>query len=475
MRHIPNQPYGGTPDRESNRTARSPRNPGGAYVVRVAVSESSTWVPETRYARNGDVHIAYQVFGEGEVTFVGLPGIVSNVDVGWEDPEMRRYLTALGSFARFVTYDKRGQGMSDRESGVPTLDDRLGDLTAVLDAVDADRIALGGVSEGGSTAAMFAATHPERVSHLCMFGSFARVDVEAGDEFMPRWAAGWGTPETRTVAAIAPSKVGDADFLRWVNRFERQTTTPSGLLASWRWIREMDVRPVLDSIQCPTLVMHRSGDRLVAPSFGRYLAERIPGARMVELEGDAHAPQWGDIAPVLEHLEDFLTGHHAIPEQAERALATVLFTDIVDSTASAARLGDAAWRRTLDRHDQISASTILDYGGRLIKGTGDGVLATFDAPVRGLRCADTLRSSLADAGIAIRAGVHTGEVELRGDDVSGIGVHIAARVAALAGSGELLASRTVKDLVAGSDYAFTSRGVHSLKGVPEEWELLAVS
>jgi pimeloyl-ACP methyl ester carboxylesterase len=441
----------------------------------MAASESSTWVPETRYARNGDVHIAYQVFGEGEVTLVGLPGIVSNVDVGWEDPEIRRYLTALSSFARFVTYDKRGQGMSDRESGVPTLDDRLGDLAAVLDAVGADRVALGGVSEGGSTAAMFAATYPERVSHLCMFGSFARVDVEGGDEFMPRWAAGWGTPETRTVAAIAPSKVGDADFLRWINRFERQTTTPSGLLASWRWIREMDVRPVLDSIQCPTLVMHRGGDRLVAPSFGRYLAERIPGARMVELEGDAHAPQWGDIAPILEHLEDFLTGRHAIPEQAERALATVLFTDIVDSTASAARLGDAAWRRTLDRHDQISASTILDYGGRLIKGTGDGVLATFDAPVRGLRCADTLRSSLADAGIAIRAGVHTGEVELRGDDVSGIGVHIAARVAALAGSGELLASRTVKDLVAGSDYAFTSRGVHSLKGVPDEWELLAVS
>ena len=356
--------------------------------------------------------------------------------------------------------------MSDRDAGVPTLDDRLGDLTAVLDAVGADRVALGGISEGGTTAAMFAATYPERVSHLCLFGSFAHVDVAGGDAFMPRWAESWGTPETLSVRAIVPSKVGDVDFLRWINRFERQTTTPGGLLAAWRWIREMDLRPVLDSIQCPTIVMHRSGDRLVPLSSGRYLAEHIPGARMVELDGDAHAPQWGDFETVLSLLEEFLTGHHATPKQTERVLATVLFTDIVDSTARAAALGDSAWRQVLDRHDRISQSTVADCGGRLVKGTGDGMLATFDAPARGLRCADTLRSSLADAGIAIRAGMHTGEIELRGDDVSGIGVHIAARVAALAGSGELLASRTVKDLVAGSGYAFTSRGVHSLKGSP---------
>ena len=273
---------------------------------------------------------------------------------------------------------------------------------------------------------------------------------------------------------MVPSKVGDGDFLRWTNRFERQTTTPGGVLAAWRWIREMDLRPVLGSIQCPTLVVHRSGDRMVPVASGRYLAEHIPAAQMVELEGDTHPPQWGDVETVLSLSEEFLTGHHSTPKQAERVLATVLFTDIVDSTARAAALGDSAWRQVLDRHDTISQSTVSDCGGRLVKGTGDGVLATFDAPARGLRCADTLRSSLSDAGIAIRAGVHTGEVELRGDDVSGIGVHIAARVAALAGSGELLASRTVKDLVAGSDFAFTSRGVHSLKGVPEEWELLAV-
>jgi pimeloyl-ACP methyl ester carboxylesterase len=439
------------------------------------VPDSATWVPETCYARNGDVHIAYQAFGEGEITFVGLPGIVSNCEVVWEDPESRQWLTRLASFTRLVTYDKRGQGLSDRDAGVPTLDDRLGDLTAVLDAVGADRVALGGISEGGTTAAMYAATYPERVSHLCMFGSFARTDVAAGDEFMPRWADGWGTPQTRSVAVLVPSKRGDGDFLRWVNRFERQSTTPAGLLASWRWIREVDLRPVLEAIQCPTIVMHRSGDRLVPLPLGRYLAEHIPGARMIELDGDAHPPQWGDITPVVSLLEEFLTGHHESVYETERVLATVLFTDIVDSTARAVALGDSAWRQVLDRHDQICRSTVSDSGGRLVKGTGDGVLATFDAPARGLRCADTLLSTLADAGITIRAGVHTGEVELRGDDVSGIGVHIAARVAALAGSGELLASRTVKDLVAGSDYAFASRGMHTLKGVPEQWELLAVT
>jgi pimeloyl-ACP methyl ester carboxylesterase len=445
-------------------------------VVQMAgVPDSPTWMPETRYARNGDVEIAYQVLGEGELTFVGLPGIVSNIEVGWEDPEARLYLTRLASFVRLVHFDKRGQGMSDRDAGVPTLDDRLGDLMAVLDAVGADRVALGGISEGGTTAAMFAATYPERVSHLALFGTFANVDVARGDVFMPRWAESWGTPETLSIQAIVPSKVGDLDFLRWMNRFERQTTTPGGLLAAWRWIREMDLRPVLDSIQCPTIVMHRKGDRLVPLSFGRYLAEHIPGAQMVELDGDTHTPQWGDIETVLSLLEEFLTGHRPIPKQTERVLATVLFTDIVDSTARAAALGDRAWRQVLDRHDRISQSAVADCGGRLVKGTGDGMLATFDAPARGLGCADTLRSSLADAGIAIRAGMHTGEIELRGDDVSGIGVHIAARVAALAGSGELLASRTVKDLVAGSGYVFTSRGVHSLKGVPEEWELLAIS
>jgi class 3 adenylate cyclase/pimeloyl-ACP methyl ester carboxylesterase len=436
--------------------------------------DSSTWVPETRYARNGDVHIAYQMFGKGEVTLVGLPGIISNIELAWEDPDTRRWLTEFASFARFIHYDKRGQGMSDRDPGVPTLDDRLGDLEAVLDAAGADRVALGGVSEGGTTAAMFAATYPERVSHLVMHGSFARLDPALGDAVLPSWAERWGTPRTFGVAAMAPSKLGDRDFLRWMNRYERQSTTPGGLLASWRWVREIDLRPILDSIQCPTLVIHRTGDRVVPVSYGHYLAKHIPGARMAEFNGDAHPPQWGDFAPELSLTEEFLTGHHTSTGQTERVLSTVLFTDIVDSTARAASLGDTAWRQLLDRHDEISQSTVANCGGRFVKGTGDGMLATFDAPGRGLQCAHTLRSALSDTGIAIRAGVHTGEVELRGEDISGLGVHIAARIAGIAGSGELLASRTVKDLVAGSGYAFASRGAHQLKGVPDEWELLAV-
>ena len=321
-----------------------------------AVPDSSTWVPETRYARNGDVHIAYQQWGEGPVTFVGLPGIVSNVEAVWDDAESRAYLTGLGSFSRMITYDKRGQGLSDRDAGVPTLDDRLGDLTAVLDAVGADRVVLGGISEGGSTTAMYFATYPERVSQLLLFGSFAAIeDVPRGDAFMAQWAESWGTPQTLSVWLMDPSKVGDAAFLRWINRYEHQCTTPRGLLSSWQWIREVDLGPVLGSIQCPTLVMHLSGDHLVPVAAGRYLADHIPGARMVELPGHAHAPQFGaDLELVLTTMEEFVTGQQPAAKDAERVLSTVLFTDIVDSTASAASMGDSVWRQVLDRHDAIS-------------------------------------------------------------------------------------------------------------------------
>ena len=437
--------------------------------------DESAPVPETRYARNGDVHIAYQVVGDGDLALVGIPGMVSNVEVAWEDAEYRSFMTGLSSFARFVTFDKRGQGLSDRDAGVPTLDERLGDLTAVLDAVGAERVALAGVSEGGATASMYAATYPERVSHLVTFGSFARIPAQAGDALFARWAEHWGTPETLTMELVVPEKAGDPEFLRWMNRFERQCTAPSGVLGAWRWIRETDLRPVLGSIQCPTLVMHRTGDRLAPVQFSHELVEGIPDARLAELDGTAHTPQWGGWQTVVAAISEFVTGRPPAAPSTDRVLATVLFTDIVDSTAQAAASGDSTWRQILDRHDAIARRTVADSGGRLVKGTGDGLLATFDAPSRGLRCADMLRSALADQGIAIRAGVHTGEIEVRGEDVAGIGVHIAARVAALADSGELLASRTVKDLAAGSGYTFTSRGAHSLKGVPDQWELLAVT
>lgn len=449
--------------------------PRRAYVVGVTgVRATSSWMPETRYARNGDVHLAYQAFGEGDVTFAALPGMLSNIEVMWEDPDARRFFCRLASFCRFVVFDKRGQGCSDRDVGTPTLDERLGDLTAVLDAVGAERVALGGISEGGATAAMYAATYPERVSRLIMCGAFARLDVEQGDRFLPRWAAAWGTPETLSVGIIAPSKLGDPAFLRWAQHFERQCCTPGGLLAAWRWVREIDVRPVLGSIQCPTLVLHRKGDRLVNISFGRELGDLIPGARVVELEGSDHGISWGDQDEVLELHEEFLTGHPPARRSAQRVLASVLFTDIVDSTARAATLGDAAWRTLLERHDEISRGTIADFGGEVVKQTGDGVLATFDAPGRAVQCADTLRSMLAEVGIAIRAGLHTGEIELRAGDVSGIGVNIAARVNALAAPGEILVTRTVKDLVVGSNYSFAGRGLHTIRGVSEEWELHAV-
>lgn len=437
------------------------------------ISAAPGWEPETRYARSGDVHIAYQTWGQGEVTMVGVPGIVNNIELWWHEPESRRYFLALGSFCRFVFYDKRGQGLSDRDTGVPTLDERLEDLAAVIEAVGAERVALGGLSEGGATAAMFAATFPNRVSHLVLFGAFAQPDQAAGDTFMPVWAQGWGTPETPGAMVIAPSKATDPEFVRWVNRVERQTTTPAGLLASWAWVREIDIRPLLGSIQCPTLVLHRTGDLMVPVEQGRYLAEHIPGARYVELEGDSHLPQWGNWELPVALVEEHVTGH-ASQQPPTRVLVTVLFTDIVGSTARAAAAGDAEWRKLLDRHDQICRTTLDRYQGRWVKQTGDGMLATFDAPGVALECAEELRGQLSAAGVSIRAGMHTGEIEVRNNDIAGIGVHIAARISSLAGPGELLVSRVVKDLVAGSGHVFTSRGVHPLKGIPDEWEILAV-
>lgn len=432
-------------------------------------------VPEIRWARNGDVHLAYQEWGEGDVTLVSIPGIVSNIETMWEQADTRYYFGRIGAFCRNVVYDKRGQGLSDREAGVPTMDDRLADTAAVMDAVGLERVALAGISEGGSTAAMFAATFPERVSHLLLFDSFASVDAELADPFVALWAERWGSEGSLTVDITAPSKANDPEYRRWMRKFERSSTTPGGLLALWRWVREIDVTPVLSSIQCPTLVLHRRGDRLIPVEWGRVLAEHIPGARWLEVEGADHYPNIGDPQPILAAMEEFLTGHEAVSDLGERVLATVVFTDIVESTDTAARVGDSAWRRLLDTHDAAVQREVRAHGGTLVKSTGDGTLVTFDAPGKALRFANRLRSVLEPAGLAVRIGVHTGEIERRGNDVGGIAVHIAARVESAAGPGEVLASRTVKDLVAGSGFHFDSRGSHRLKGVPEDWELYAVS
>jgi class 3 adenylate cyclase len=441
-------------------------------------------MPETRYAKNGDVHIAYQAFGQGDRTVVLIPPIISNIEVIWEVPRARRFLEHLGATSRVLQYDKRGQGMSDRDTGVPTIDERVGDLAAVLDAAGETSAVLAGVSEGGSTAALFAATRPERVEKLILWGVQVRilrapdfpwpVEDELVDSFFEVWAERWGTPRTLTLPYAMPSLQDEDGIVALVNRYERQSTSPGGLLAASQWIRQIDIRPVLPSIRCPTLILHRADDRLAGVWNGRLAAELIPGARYLELDGADHLPWAGAQEAALEAIGEFLTGSPRAAGTPDRVLATVLFTDIVGSTERAAALGDRAWRDLLDRHDAISGEEVAFHSGRVVKSTGDGLLATFDGPARGLQCARALQDALGAVGIPIRVGVHTGEIELRGDDVGGIAVHIAARVEAKAGPGEVLTTRTVKDLVAGSGVSFESRGTHDLKGVPDEWQLYAV-
>jgi class 3 adenylate cyclase len=438
--------------------------------------------PATKYAKADDgVYLAYQVVGDGEVVFVGAPPIISNVEVIWEDPEANHFLATVGSFCRFIHYDKRGQGMSDRVADVPTLEQRAADLRAVMDVEGVERAVVGGISEGGTTAVLFAATHPERVSGLVVFGAFARLSEAPGypgipsavvEETAAGWEAGWGTPATRSVELIAPERGGDARFLDWMNRYERQSSTPGGLRAQLRWLLELDVRTVLPVIRVPTLVMHRAGDRLIPKRLGRWLAESIPDARYVECPGTEHVPYLNNAVPLAE-LEEFVTGRRTVGS-SDRVLATVLITDIVSSTERASALGDPEWRRVLDRHDALARHVVERYGGRVVKSTGDGLLATFDGPARGINAAGELVARAREIDLVVRAGLHTGEIVRRGDDVAGIAVHIAARVGALAEPGEVLVSRTVKDLVAGSGITFASRGEFDLKGIADRWELFRV-
>jgi class 3 adenylate cyclase len=438
--------------------------------------------PVTKYAKGDDgVYLAYQVVGDGDVVFVGAPPIISNVEVIWEDPEANHFLQTVGSFCRFIHYDKRGQGMSDRVAEVPTLEQRAADLRAVMDAEGVERAVVGGISEGGTTAVLFAATYPERVTGLVTFGAFACLSEAPGYPGIApdvleatglAWQAGWGTPETRSVDLIAPDRAGDGRFLEWMNRYERQSSTPGGLRAQLRWLTELDVRPVVPVIRMPTLVMHRAGDRLIPRRLGRWLADAIPGARYVEVPGTEHVPYLNNALPLAE-LEEFVTGRRAVGS-SDRVLATVLFTDIVSSTERASALGDREWRAVLDRHDALADHVVERHRGRVVKSTGDGVLATFDGPARGIRAAREIVAAAADIDLDVRAGLHTGEIERRGDDVAGIAVHIASRVGALAQPREVLVSRTVKDLVAGSGLAFASRGEFDLKGIAERWELFRV-
>jgi class 3 adenylate cyclase len=436
---------------------------------------------ETRYADSNGVSIAYQVHEGGPLDLVLVPGFVSHLELFWDDPATVRFLRRLNSFARVLLWDKREQGLSDRTGRPPTLEDSMDDLRAVIAAAGWERPALLAISEGGPMATLFAATHPERVSSLVLFGTFARM-LEAPDfeHGMPGEAlAAWGEIVKRewgTAVGVdlwAPSAVGDSDFERWWSRLLRGGTSPSGALALMDLYREIDVRGVLPAIDVPTLVLQRRDDRIARVGQGRYLARAIPGAKYVELEGEDHLAVAGDQDALLDEVEEFLVGSRRGSEP-ERALATILFTDIVGSTARAATLGDRAWRQLIERHDAAVRRQLALHRGREVKTMGDGFLATFDGPARAIRCAGALKHELAELGLEVRAGIHTGEVELIGDDVSGMAVNIGARIGALAGPGEVLVSSTVRELVVGSGLEFADRGIQTLKGAPGEWRLFAV-
>jgi class 3 adenylate cyclase/pimeloyl-ACP methyl ester carboxylesterase len=438
--------------------------------------------PETKYAKSGDVHLAYQVLGDGPIDLVIVPGWVSHVEIVWEEPQAAAFLRRLGEFSRLIIFDKRGTGMSDPISQPPQIDERMDDIRAVMDAVGSERAALFGYSEGGALATVFAATYPARVTGLIAYASFARM-MRA-----PDYPFGWPEEIYQAVVQglgeagmtgdfydwVVPSRSGDDRFRQWFARIIRMAASPAQLDTYMNSNSAIDIRAILPSIQVPTLVINRKEDRLVRVEHGRYLAEHIPGARYLELDGGDHWPWFGDTDTIVEEVEEFLTGMRHAPSP-DRVLATVMFTDIVGSTEHVARMGDDAWRQLLDQHDTMTRRQVERFRGRELKHTGDGVLATFDGPARAVQCARAIQDATRAIGLEVRAGVHAGECEVRGDDIGGLAVHIAARVAGAAGPGQVLVSSTVRDLVAGSTLDFTDCGAHQLKGVPGEWRLYELS
>ncbi len=433
--------------------------------------------PEVRYAESGDLSIAYCRFGTGPIDVVVVPGFVTHLDLMWDLPIAKQF-EERGKYSRVVMFDKRGTGLSDRSMGLGSVEDRMDDIRAVMDAAGLERAALHGVSEGGPMAIMFAATYPERVTALALQGTFARILADADyrglppefvDGYVDSIEARWGTGEViSTFLQSEPGSVEPATLAR----YERSSCTPRMAAQLMRHNMAIDVREVLPVIDVPTLVLHHTGDPVVPVGRARYLAEHIAGARLVELPGAVHVgPESAAFSPITA---EFLTGERREVEP-DRVLATVLFTDIVSSTRQASALGDAQWRTLLDRHDDIARREITAARGRAVKSTGDGFLAVFDGPARAVRCAQAMGEAVQGIGLEIRAGLHTGECELRGDDVAGIAVHLGARIGALAGPGEVLVSSTVRDLTLGSGLEFADRGRHELKGVPGDWQVLAVT
>jgi class 3 adenylate cyclase len=427
------------------------------------------------------VHIAYQAFGGGELDLVLVNGFTTHVELVWEHEPFARALERLGSFARVINFDRRGSGLSDPVAEAPTLEQRMDDVRAVMDAAGSERAALMGISEGVAMSILFAATYPDRVQALVCCGGMARSTedadypwaspkqalLEAGAELVaPHWGEG------AMIDLAAPSRADDPDSRAFFARLERASASPGMIGQLAQMFFDIDVRDIVPSVHTPTLILHRRRDRLVNVRNGRWLAEHMPNARMVELPGDDHILWYQDPELTFAEVQEFLTGTHYTPE-SERMLATVVFTDIVDSTRTAAEFGDRRWREVLERHQSTVRAALGRFGGREVKSIGDGFLATFDGPARAIRCARAILDSSEQLGVRVRAGVHTGECEVMGDDIGGIAVHIAARVSALAAPSEVLVSRTVKDLVAGSGIEFSDRGAHTLKGIPDTWQLYA--
>ncbi len=437
---------------------------------------------EIQYAASRDGQsVAYQTCGEGPLDLVFVPDWVGNLEVMWEDPTLAAFLERMARFARVICFDKRGTGLSDPVplGAIPTWEEWMYDVATVMDAADSRQAAIFGHGDGATMALLFAATHPDRASALILADAYARrmrsedypcgVPEDVAPQLIEAILNAWGTGEA-TRGGGAPSLAGDESFVAWRGRFERLAMSPGQFNAVYPLTYTFDLRWVLPTIRMPTLVLHRTGNRYVVVGNGRHLAEHIDGARFVEIPGSDHFFHAGDPEAMLGPVQEFLTGRRAPPEP-ERVLATVLFTDIVGATATAERLGDGAWRELLERHHAIVRRELAHFGGREIDTAGDGFLASFEGPARGVRCAMAIRDGLRPVGLEIRAGLHTGECERSGDKLAGIAVHIGARVAGLAEGGEVLVSRTVKDLVAGSGLTFVDRGDHELKGVSDRWQL----
>jgi class 3 adenylate cyclase len=448
----------------------------------VTSKQSGDERPDVQYAGSEGAAVAYQLVGQGSVDLVFLPEWMNNLEMQWEDPKLARFPSQLATFSRVIMLNTRGIGLSDPLShgAATTIEQWMDDIMTVLHALDTKQVALLGTGVGGSLAMVFAATYPERVSSLVLLNSTARssvapdypfgIDREWREQTQNAMRRAWG--HAAILELQAPELAGNARFRDWFGRFERYGASPGTALSVLRMVHDLDVRHVLPTIQCPALVLHRDRDQVVRVEHGRYLAERIPGARYVELPGQGHAYWSGDSDRILAEIQRFLTGTAPVVAP-DRVLATILFTDMVASTETAARLGDDRWTKLLHEHRLLVRQELHRFRGREVDTAGDAFVAAFDGPARAIRCAAAIRDAMRPIGVELRAGLHTGEIEMRGDDVAGIAVHIGQRVQAEADPGEVLVSHTVVDLVAGSGIRFTDRGTHTLKGVPERWRLFA--